>query len=225
MIARLLSHCGWVVEGRSAEEVRADVDAEFEHHVERLREDLARSGVDGEELERRVAERFGDRRRLARECIGIALKERIMLQRVNLVLLIVVGLAVAWTAWGTAQAGARNAEAIEALSRKLEAMTIARTPAGAAADSKSGVISIRGPRTVGRPGTYAVEAGQRLTLRRALVAASFSVDHWTDARPITVVRLVGEDRNEVVFTLSKEEFTKPEGKDFALQAGDMVEAP
>jgi hypothetical protein len=234
MIARLLRRFDWVIERRTTREVRDDVAEELAYHVERLREDLQRRGVEGAELERRVAERFGDVGRVANECTRIALQERIMLQRINLVLLIIVGLAVAWTAWGTAQAGARSAVAIEKLTERIEGMGAGPTGMGsgarvAAAQSSSeqpmSSVSIHGPRTVGRPGVYATGPGQALTVRRALIAADFGVDHWMEAKPIHVMRLIGEGKNEIVFSLSKEEYTKPDGKDFALQAGDVVEAP
>lgn len=64
MIAELLAKVVGVPETRSTEQVRREVDEEFSHHQECLRDELRRLGVPESELEARVAERFGDAERV-----------------------------------------------------------------------------------------------------------------------------------------------------------------
>ncbi len=232
MIPRLIMRALGAIDERSADQIRAETREELGHHIECLCDELRRGGAMEEELDGMIAERFGDADRYAAECTRIALRERVMLQRINFGLLILLGVAVAWSAWGTTQASARSAAALDKLSQRLETLDLTRRPAPPAAaapadDGEDATVMVSGSKTVGRQGVYSMGRHGSLTVRRVLAAASFSPDHWKagDFVPIRVLRLTRDGINEVVFSLSRDDYARADGKDFVLLAGDLVQAP
>ena len=94
MIGTLLHRLTGPADARSPRQVRRDVEDEIAHHLDALRDELRETGVEEARIDAAAARRFGDPRRYADTCTRIALKERIMLQRINFALLILVGVAV-----------------------------------------------------------------------------------------------------------------------------------
>lgn len=217
------------VDNRPAGQIRAEVGEELAHHIECLREELIREGAAADELDAKIAERFGDVQRFAAECTRIAMKERVMIQRVNLCLLIVLGVAVGWTSWSTTQASVRNAAALDKLTAQIHTLgqTSVAPPASpsatAPAATSGSVITVSGRTTVGRPGVYAL-GKDPLTVRRLLIACQFIEEYWKSGE-IEVRRMTPQNKNELVFSLSAEEYRKRDGADFVLMAGDIVQAP
>jgi hypothetical protein len=233
MILRLVIRAVGTIDERSPDQIRAEAREELGHHMDCLRDELIRGGAAVADLDARVAERFGDAERYAAECTKIALKERVMLQRINLGLLIVLGLAVAWSAWGTARASARSAAALDKLAQRIETLDQARrpmSPAATASLANEGAtrVMVTGPKTVARQGVYALDEHGSMTVRRVLIGADFSVDHWKSSSPtpgpIQVLRLTKDGNNKVVFSLSHDEYAS-NSKDFVLLGGDRVVAP
>jgi hypothetical protein len=228
MMTDLLSRVIGVPETRSPEQVRREVAEEFAHHQECLREELRQRGVPEAELEASVAKRFGDVGRLARACARVALKERIMLQRINLVLLLVVGLAVAWTAWNTERSSTKSAAALDRLAERLDALAgSGRAPMVAAAvtpGQTEGYVVVHGL-SAERPGLYAVPRDGSLTVRRLLAAAGFTGTWGSSEAVVKVLRMTPDMKNECVFSMTQSDYQQSEGKDVVLRPGDLVEVP
>ncbi|MCC6408967.1 MAG: hypothetical protein IT453_17535 [Planctomycetes bacterium] len=84
---------------RSSREVDGDIDEELRFHLaERERENRA-AGMSAEEARADAERRFGDFERIRGECRRVQLGERIVLQRLNFVLLLVLAGGVAFFAW------------------------------------------------------------------------------------------------------------------------------
>lgn len=79
---------------RSEREIDDDLDAEFAFHIEQLEAELIEQGVPPEHSPDLARARFGNQEKLKQRCKAIAMKERIMLQRINTVLMVIVMLAV-----------------------------------------------------------------------------------------------------------------------------------
>ncbi|MBL0871226.1 MAG: hypothetical protein IBJ18_11695 [Phycisphaerales bacterium] len=109
-------------DGRSPSEVRRDVDDELECHLQMLREDLRGEGLSEERAREEAERRFGDVERYRKLCADVALKERRVLARINLVLLVIVMVGVGVLSWRSFASQARTAEAVERLSLKIEQM-------------------------------------------------------------------------------------------------------
>ncbi len=80
---------------RGPEQIAADLDDEFAFHLDEIERELLETGLDPAEARAAARRRFGDVTRIRKQCLRVALGERIMLQRVNLVLMVTVLLAVA----------------------------------------------------------------------------------------------------------------------------------
>ncbi len=82
-------------DGRGPEQIAADLDDEFAFHLDEIERELLEAGLDPAEARAAARRRFGDVTRIRKQCLRVALGERIMLQRVNFVLMVTVLLAVA----------------------------------------------------------------------------------------------------------------------------------
>ncbi len=80
---------------RGPEQIAADLDDEFAFHLDELVRELLETGLDPAEARAAARRRFGDVTRIRKQCLRVALGERIMLQRINVVLMVTVLLAVA----------------------------------------------------------------------------------------------------------------------------------
>ncbi len=82
------------VDPRRESEIEADLDDELAFHLEQLERELSQSGMDAASVRATARKRFGNVHTIKRQCRRIALRERIMLQRINFVLMVLVLLAV-----------------------------------------------------------------------------------------------------------------------------------
>lgn len=166
---------------RSPREVDRDVDDELAFHLDQIERELRNNGTPPAQVRADALARFGDPGRYGRLCRAIALKERIMLQRLNLALLLLVAIAVGLTAWQSLASQRRTADAVDRLAARLETMT-SRAAAPPAADTSAprgqdatdraavpSTVIIAGD-GVAKPGVYSV-APEGFTLRRLLAAA------------------------------------------------------
>jgi hypothetical protein len=218
-------------ETRTPAEVDRDVHDELNHHLELLRNDeRARAGpaATEESIARTVGARFGDERRYADACRRVALQERFMLQRINLVLLVIMGAALVWLARGSSRASQEHTAALRALTARLDTedprhpTPPAPTPTAAIGVApEAPVVYLSG---TPRSGAYAASEGE-LTLRRLLSAAGFSASDWQPRDAAVLVRRTAGGASVVVFSMTFADFTTPAGPDFTLAAGDLVEAP
>ena len=79
---------------RTAGEIDRDLEDEFGFHLEQLERELVEAGHDAETACAAALCRFGNVGQIKSRCKRIALEERIMLQRINAVLMVVVLIAV-----------------------------------------------------------------------------------------------------------------------------------
>ena len=81
---------------RDDQQIDAQIDDELTFHNEQVTRELVEAGQSVDDAKANALARFGDVQQIKAQCKRIALGERIMLQRINLVLMIVVLLAVAF---------------------------------------------------------------------------------------------------------------------------------
>lgn len=147
---------------RNEREIDDDLDAEFAFHLERAAHDLEQEGHDREAACGLAQERFGDLERYKKQCRRIALKERVMLQRVNFVMMLVVMVMVVGVGiqvWITQK---YNTLALQAITSDLARMKF-ETEASAhnpAAPAKTSITPVRRTLEAGEWREVGPETGQ-----------------------------------------------------------------
>ena len=81
-------------DGRPANEIEADIRDELNFHLEMLVEEEQRTGMSAEAAQQAARVRFGDLEQIQSACRRIHLGERILLQRVQVGLLVVLVLGL-----------------------------------------------------------------------------------------------------------------------------------
>ena len=201
---------------RPAPEVDADIRAELDSHLAMIEEELLAQGAAPADARARALARFGDPARLARQARTIKLGDRIMLQRINLALLIVLGSAVIFLLVQNQRINSRSIQTLEQVSASLTALQ-QRQPAPAAAlpaAARSEFVYIGG--TVQRPGTYMIPHGG-LTLKRLIDAAGGPQE---GAKSVII-----EHQPQGIFDpelFDVRELMSPNGRDIDLDAGNRV---
>jgi hypothetical protein len=231
MIARIFAACAGVLRGiddRPVAQVRAEIAEELQDHLERLRAECRETGVPEVEIEQRIVERFGDLSAYARRCERIALKERIMLQKINFGLLILVLGTLAWMIHGTHHSLGHQQELLARLEKQLSvfdqrmpaaASSVQRREAAPVAE-KPNTYTVRGK--IDRAGEYMLPSIGTLTAFRAAAAAGWTASA-TDAPTELLVQRIN-DRMELV-TVHRVQLAPKMDKaqDFAIAAGDIIE--
>ena len=105
--------------GRSAREVEAEIADELAAHLDLATRDLVDQGLSYDEARRQAEARFGDVRHVFGACRAIQLEDRVMLQRVLLVLVVVLAGAVLLQAYELRMERARAEESLAALHEQL----------------------------------------------------------------------------------------------------------
>lgn len=87
------------VDPRTPQQIDRDIDDEFAFHLAMLEDAERAAGADAEAAKANARKRFGDAAKWRKRCRNIALKERVMLQRINfaltiLLMLVVIGVGV-----------------------------------------------------------------------------------------------------------------------------------
>lgn len=131
-------------DSRPVAEIRADIDEELAFHLAESARALAADGLDEREAQAEARRRFGDVARIRRDCARTQLGERIMLQRIQLVLTSVLIAAVGALLWSNHAARAdyqAERETTAALATELARLGeqleagFSRSPGNAAADA------------------------------------------------------------------------------------------
>lgn len=108
-------------DARPLPEIAADIDEELAFHVEESARALTEEGLDADSARAEALRRFGDYGRIRRECARTQMGERVMLQRIQLVLTAVLILAVVVLVWSNhetrAAMQAERAQSVALLSR------------------------------------------------------------------------------------------------------------
>ena len=137
-----------------------------------------------------------------------------MLQRVNLALIVVVGLALGWGVYSTGSVQTRNSEALAAMAQKLDVMAGSGrgvVPVTAEPARPSAVVYLSG--NVSNPGAFNM-SDETFTVRRLLAAAG------AGAAPGRVA-IRGAD-GTLRAELSGPELAAVDGRDVPLLANDTV---
>ncbi|MDZ4772222.1 MAG: permease prefix domain 1-containing protein [Planctomycetota bacterium] len=133
---------------RSLAEIAGDIDAELAFHVEETARELVAGGLVPEEAHAEALRRFGDYGRIRRECARTQMGERIMMQRVQVVLTALLIVAVGVLLWSNHEARASmSAEraASMAMIARIEEQLASRSPQPELLD---GLPAVRGPAQV-----------------------------------------------------------------------------
>lgn len=102
---------------RPAREIEGDILAELQFHLDMKTRDLEAAGMNPEQARQTAQEKFGDLDRVFQRCRRAQLGERIMMQRILFVMMIVLIGAVAFLGVQAHEASASNRETAAALAR------------------------------------------------------------------------------------------------------------
>lgn len=81
---------------RSETEIEAELDDEFAFHIEQIERELKEAGIAHAEARLAALARFGNVDRIKKRCKRIVMEERVMLQQINAVLMVIVLITVAF---------------------------------------------------------------------------------------------------------------------------------
>ena len=198
---------------RTPDQIARDVNDEFEFHLASLESELAAAGEPPEQARHAAVERFGDAEKYRRQCRRIAMEDRIMLQRINAVLMVIVLLAVIGVSLQMYFTQRKNSMVLTGITSQLAAMKSetegnsagTAQPASASHEVYSpSVVYVSG--CIRRPGVYALPAASRLRLVRLLTAAGdlttssarVMVMRSIDGKPIRVFDQTVSDSSEII---------------------------
>jgi hypothetical protein len=202
------------IDRRSPHQIDSDLEDEISFHLHMRTCDLQHEGFPRDEAGRVASERFGNIDRIRRQCKRIALRERIMLQRVSFVMMVIVMLMVIGVGvqmWMTQRA---TAEALRTITSEITHM---RTQGQAAPSvAQGGMVYLDGD--VARPGAYAIPLVGPLTVRRLLATAGGVLEN-RDAR-VTVFQLDADGTSR--FKLKDQQFIREDDTDYLLGPNDHV---
>lgn len=149
---------------RDDRQIEAEIDDELAFHVEQATRALVEAGQSDDDAKVGALARFGDVNKIKAQCKRIALEERIMLQRVNFGLMIIVLLGVAFVSVQMYVTQKHNTLALQAIVTDLAGMKVA-----AAQANRDGKVTVVG--AVSRPGIYPIPKMDDYTLADLLVDA------------------------------------------------------
>lgn len=205
-------------ENRSREQIARDLEDEFAFHLEMKARALeSEEGLDREAACGLALDRFGNLDQIRKDCQRIALKERIMLQRVNLVLMIVVMLVVVAVGAQVYVTQRYNTLALQAITADLAKMKFeSQKPANGA--MHSGLVRVDGD--FERPGDFNLPPGAPLTLDR-LVTSAGGIKGKADAK--IAVKGLDPDGNLVDrFIIQRWSDANSSNMLYLIQPGDRI---
>ena len=123
---------------RPIREIEQEITDEFEFHLEMRTLDNVRAGMSADEARRDAVRRFGDFERIHKTCRRTLLGERIMLQRVQTVLMLVLVGAVVFLALAFYRGQRANEAATATMLEKLERFEQIAAPSVVATVPKTG---------------------------------------------------------------------------------------
>ncbi len=195
---------------RDDQQIDAEVEDELTFHIQQLTRELVEAGQSDDEAKVDALTRFGDVNKIKTQCKRIALEERIMLQRINFILTIVVLLAVTFVSVEMYFTQKHNTVVLQAIGADLADMkTVAGSPPRA-----PGVVYIVGD--IRRPGVYAVRPDGRLMLSQLMFSAGL------DALPVDVNVRRKIDGEETIIWSGSFATIQDLGRGLAVAAEDLV---
>jgi hypothetical protein len=177
----------WPLRGdrRSEPQIEDDLEDEFAFHLEQRARALIEEGNDPAASRGLARARFGDVERIKRQCKRIAMEERIMLQRVNVVMMGVVMLMVIGVGLHVMITQRYNTLALQAITTDLarmkfesaaEARVIPIDHAGADNQTAAARVLVEGD--VDRPGWYPIDMNDLTYVRDLLEQQNVKTDQW-----------------------------------------------
>ncbi len=157
---------------RDDQQIDAQIDDELTFHIEQVTREFVEAGQSDADAKVNALAQFGNVQQIKAQCKRIALEERIMVQRINLVLMLVVLLVVAFISVQMYVTQKHNTLALQTIVDDLANMK--NPPTG----KSPGFVYIEGD--VSRPGIYAVRADGRLMLSQLMLWSGL------DALPVDV---------------------------------------
>jgi hypothetical protein len=198
---------------RSTPQVRADVHDEMLLHRELLEADLIAQGLTESQARQQALARFGDPASWEAQSCNVILKDRIMLQRITLGLVLILIAALGWNALEARAARREMQGELTKLREELAAlMTPGKTRENPLPKEQSFVYVGDG---FDRPGPYLITDG--LTLARMLNAAGVTKSDYTKVR---ITRNRFGRITEATFDLAK--LGVPGGEDPEIEPNDIV---
>ena len=195
---------------RDDQQIEAQIDEELTFHIEQATRELLDDGLSVHDAKVSALARFGDVNKIKTQCKRIALKERIMLQRINLVLMIIVLVAVAFVSVQMYVTQKSNTRALQTIVSDLAVM---KSPTSG---KSAGLVYLEGD--VKRPGVYGFPAIGRLTVSRLVATAGGTP---TEPYQLRVVRMVNE-KSTRVFDRLVDDLGDLAEDDFNLHPDDLV---
>lgn len=204
---------------RPLAEIRAEIEEEMASHIAMIVEELVEGGMARGDAEREAHRRFGPAAKYQTQCTRIALQERMMLQRINIVLLVVVVVALGLTTWQSWAGQRKTAEAVEQLTTKLEAAGVispVRSEALRSANTHAteGVAYVSGKAV--RSGAYALPK-EGMSLRQLLAAGG-----W-DGTEVSVRIRHGQGPQTKSYDYSLGPLSPSADTEPTIQPGDVLE--
>ncbi|MBK7644075.1 MAG: hypothetical protein IPJ19_13660 [Planctomycetes bacterium] len=117
---------------RSQAQIEAEIDAELEFHLAERARELVEQGVNVEEARTQAQRRFGSLADVRRRCRNIQMGERIMLQRINFVLNVVLVVAIVLLGWSAWRGKRQDAQVMAALQAEVQKLSSLLEPRAAA---------------------------------------------------------------------------------------------
>jgi len=170
-------------DARPLSEIAADIEAELAFHVEETTQELVAGGMTANVARAEALRRFGDYERIRRECARTQMGERIMMQRIQVVLTAVLIAAVGLMMWSNHEARASMAAeraASTALIARIEAQLAGRLAKqdGATPPMSSPAVAYV-EQVPMRPGEYLDENGK--TVDRASASLTWVLEFQKDS--------------------------------------------
>lgn len=199
---------------RSTRQIREDVRDEMACHIDMMREELKASGIEGEEAERLITERFGDESQWRAKSESVILGERIMLQKMLVVLVLALAAGLGWSVW---EARASRRAMQEDMAKLHEQMTIlvAKAKQPTVVQQQPGFVYVDGKDL--RAGPY--QFSQGLTLKRLL--ASCGAGDLKNAKQVALTRRNIEGQETKKYDVA--ELMAKDKPDPLLQADDIIQ--
>ena len=120
---------GWFdATARSEAEIEREISDEIEFHLEQRTRELVEQGMSEVEARAEAERRFGSPERVRAKCRQVQLGERIMLQRIQLALNVVVVLAIVALGWSLWSSNHNTQDQLQKLSALLEARATPPAP-------------------------------------------------------------------------------------------------
>jgi hypothetical protein len=185
-------------DNRSPSEVDRDIEEEFAFHLEMAQRELMESGLSAERARERALAKFGSPERYRRECRTITLKERIVLQRITLVMLVVVFIMAGAALAMQLQAQRQTLAAIDQIKQRLDAPS----PAASVSAYQPSVRISRSPGDDSSARNAPLTPGEKNTALRVLAREVFPLE---DKLAITVMRPGerGDYQNAATMTVAR----------------------